>query len=107
MKGRPPIVTTEEELITHYIGVYYRELSQDPKIRFNQDDHIKLIESINKRYLRDLKLKEGFDEEKFCNKFIESIDFLTKVFSKKKEQEAVREEKRGMWDKVLGPSIGK
>lgn len=89
MKGRPPILHTEEETILWFIGIYYRRITEDPDIKFEEREHIKLIEEINQEYKASLK-KNKFNEELFEGRFIECIDFLTRIFTKKKEKRVVQ-----------------
>lgn len=86
MQGRPPIINTEEEAIIWYINLYYKRLGEEPDIRFEEKEHIKLIEGVDKEYKRALRKRENFNYELFEGRFIECIDFLTKVFTKKKEK---------------------
>ncbi len=83
MAGRPPILLSEEDCIHWYIGIYYKRLSERPEIKFEPDEHIKLIYEVDLEYKRSLK-KNKFNEE-FEGRFIGCIDFLTKVFTKKEK----------------------
>lgn len=85
--GRPLILNNEEECIHWYIKKYYQELERNPGIRSDIDEHIRLIEQINEEYNKALKKNKDFNYELFEGRFIECIDFLTKVFTKKKEKE--------------------
>lgn len=88
-----PILNTESEVINYYIGQYYTKIGEDPSVRQNQDRHIDLINEINMKYLKALNYvppgseKEPMDYEGYKDSFLENIDFLTGVFTKKREQE--------------------
>lgn len=88
--GRPPKIEDEQDLLHYYIGRYYQELSNNP-VREDLEKHIELIESINAQYLTTLKKHEDFNYELWENRFKECIDFLTKVFTKKTEEEAQKQ----------------
>lgn len=88
-----PILNNEEDCITYHIGQYYEKVQEDPSIRLDEKKHEELIAHINERYLKALNYvppgseKEPMDYERYKGAFLENIDFLTEVFTKKREQE--------------------
>ncbi len=84
MQGRPPTLTKPEEAIHYAIGIYYQECSKKPEVRFDDKDHMNLIEEVNKRYLLELKRNKEFDYEKYEGRFMECMDFLTQIIGKRK-----------------------
>ncbi len=96
--GRLPDLTSEEEAITYYTAIYYEKLAEKPEVRHNPEDHIILIKEVDELYKRYLTLK-GMDES-YLPLFLENIDFITKVFTKKREKEE-REEKQREYIKSL------
>lgn len=96
MKGRPPILNIPEEAITFYTSIYYRECEKNAELRFDVNKHIDVISQINTEYQKSLR-KNNFNYNKYENCFIECIDFLTKVFTKKKDQEARAEAKKKLF----------
>lgn len=99
-KGAPPKLNTEEEVIHYFIGKYYQSYDKNQDIRFNIDQHIEMIEGINETYQAYLKKKEQFDYEKYKGCFMECIDFLTKVISKKQSQIEQSEKKMKFLSKL-------
>lgn len=93
-----PILNNESDVITYYIGQYYDKVQEDPSIRIDPDKHIYLINEINLKYLKALRYippgtdKEPMDYEGYKGAFLENIDFLTGVFTKKREQARLAEE---------------
>lgn len=88
-----PILNNEEDCITYHVGQYYEKVQEYPSIRLDEKKHEELIAHINGRYLKALNYvppgseKEPMDHEGYKGSFLENIDFLTGVFTKKKEQE--------------------
>lgn len=98
--GRPPILDNEEGVIHWFTGVYYKELEKEPTISLDLDKNISLIENINEHYKLYLNRYKKFDYEGFEGKFIENIEFLTKVFEKRGKNEELKQWKKEFRDKV-------
>lgn len=87
-----PILNNEEDCITYHVGQYYDKVQEDSSIRLDEKKHEELINHINVRYLKALKYvppgseKEPMDYETYKDSFLENINFLTGVFTKKHEQ---------------------
>ncbi len=98
--ARPHKLETEEECIHHHVAIYYEEYAKDPDIRFKPDEHIALADSINVRYLKELARNKDFDYDSYSGAFIECIDFLTKIYSKKLEDAASSDRKKQLLSKL-------
>jgi hypothetical protein len=97
--ARPFEFETPEECIHHHVSIYYEEYAKDPDIRFKPEEHIALADSINVRYLKELSRNKDFDYDTYAGAFIECIDFLTKIYSKKQKQEDSLERKKKLLSK--------
>jgi hypothetical protein len=95
-----PILNTEADTITYHMGIYYDQIAEKPEIRHDIDKHIALINHVNGRYHKALKYvppgseKEPMDFETYKDSFVDNIDYLTGVFTKKREKEALSESKK-------------
>ena len=98
--ARPFNLETEEECVHHHVAIYYEEYAKDPDIRFKPSEHIALADSINARYLKSLYRNLEFDYELYAGAFIECIDFLTKIYSKKLENAASSDRKKQFLNKL-------
>lgn len=98
--ARLPTIKTKEECITWYTNKYYELRALSPGIKRREAEHITLINEVNKQY--QLVLKKYLPEEYEAGKelFVENIDFLTKVFTLKKEAENRKEELKQYRDKI-------
>ncbi len=104
--SRVPYHETEAEAVNYHTALYYDRLKEEPGLRANEDKHIEFIEHINARYLKALAYEEPgleqsrppLDFEGHKNSFIENIDFLTQVFTKKKEKEQKSADKQKFLD---------
>lgn len=95
-----PILNSEAETISYHVSIYYSQIADKPEVRQNTKDHIALINHVNERYHKALKYvppfsdKEPMDFEGYKDSFIENIDYLTGVFSKKRAQDELSERKK-------------
>lgn len=95
-----PILDSEADTITYHVGLYYDKIAEQPEIRHDIDQHLALINHVNGRYLKALNYvppgsdKEPMDFEGYKDSFIENMDYLTGVFTKKREQQAASEAKK-------------
>lgn len=98
--ARPFEFETEEDCIHHHVAIYYEEYAKDTDVRFKPEEHIALADSINVRYLKELSRNKNFDYDTYSGAFIECIDFLTKIYSKKLEQESNSDRKKQFLSKL-------
>lgn len=100
-----PTLNSEAETIAYHVGIYYDRIDEKPEIRHDIDQHIALINHVNGRYLKALQYvppgsdKEAMDYEGYKDSFIENMDYLTGVFTKKREREALSEKKKRFRDR--------
>ena len=98
--ARPFEFETPEDCIHHHVAIYYEEYAKNPDIRFKPEEHIALADSINVRYLKELSRNKGFDYDTYAGAFVECIDFLTKIYSKKLEDAASSDRKKQLLQKL-------
>ena len=98
--SRPFKFETEEECIHHHVALYYEEYAKDPDIRFKPDEHIALSDKINKIYLVSLARHKKLNYDGYSGAFIECIDFLTKIYSKKLQNAASSNRKKQLLSKL-------
>lgn len=87
-----------QNLLQSWIDKYYERLTENPKVRAEHITHLKLIEEVNKHYLKDLtkhyKRKILTEEPWHLEAFKKQIDFLTSIYKEEKkleEKKAIRE----------------
>lgn len=102
MRGRPHKIETGEDLIHHYIFLYYKSIDKDPGLRSNDEaHHIQYIYELNARYQYHLQKNPQIDQQKYEPAFIECIDFITKVFTKKREREEKERRNREYFQSII------
>lgn len=73
-------------LLQYHVTLYYNHRDRNPGLTLDADKHIAAIEKIERLYLRCLRNDyPDWDTEENKEQFRSHIDYLTKVFTKKKE----------------------
>lgn len=85
-KPEPIIHDIFQHLLVHYIDKYYKLRAEEPGIKHNPISHLALATLVEQEYKADLEEHPEWNTEEKQGAFRKHIDFLTKVFSKHKEQ---------------------
>jgi hypothetical protein len=82
----PPKYKSIADLIQFYINKYYLKREEIPGLKHSQKEHLNEIEKVSKQYQKQLS-KTEWDNEENREQFKKEIDFLTKVFTKQRQEE--------------------
>lgn len=100
-----PKSKTLQGLFLFYINKYYLIREQIPGLKHDQRKHLHEVEKINKAYLKELAKREEWDTEDNREQFKNEIDFLTKCYTKQRQEEerkkALQEFKSSMKQKLV------
>lgn len=92
--ARPFKFDTPEDCIHHHVALYYEEYAKNPDIRFDLTRHIAMSDEVNKKYLKELSRNRDFDYDKYCDAFIDCINFLTKIYTKRSDGAVASDRKK-------------
>lgn len=89
-------------LLMYYVTMYYFLTEKTPELRTHEAKHLELIEQIDVRYVKGM----GRNNFKAKVGFVHTIDFLTQVYTVKRQREALQKDKQDAREKFLGASAG-
>lgn len=98
---RQPKHKTLQNLIQYSISKYYVERERDPTLKTNLEAHIRIANRIENFYQKELETKyESWNTEEARGAVRKCIDFLTKIYTKKEEEERRKKELQEMKSKI-------
>ena len=101
---KQPKHSTLQNLIQYSISKYYVERERDPALKTNLEAHIKVATKIESFYHKELETKYStWNTEEARGAFKKCIDFLTKIYTKKKEEERRKKELQELKSKIKSP----
>lgn len=99
-RGRPHFLNTEEDLVNILVNVYYEKVAENPEIRTDIDASAALVDELDKEYKNQLRRRPEFDYEKCESLFADCMDFLTKVYTKKRKRDEASAEKKAFLQQI-------